>query len=204
MRRCCAARALGRPRGRRAGSADRLRSAGPSVGSSRADRLARTARQALVGAAESAGRARARSRVAAGELAAAASRRTLAAGGLAVTAVDRQARSVRRNLADARRQERRPAHQRAGRPSLARRAVTSRRWRPSERALELFRSVGDRRSEALTLNGIGLAQARTGDESGALDSYETAVALLSDLGDAHGAGRVLANPRHVAPRPRPG
>ena len=31
------------------------------------------------------------------------------------------------------------------------------------------------------------------DEAGALDSYETAVALLTELGDSHGAGRVLAN-----------
>ena len=62
-----------------------------------------------------------------------------------------------------------------------------------EQALEIFRALGDRRSEALTLNGIGLTQARIGDETGALDSYETAVALLSELGDSHGAGRVLAN-----------
>jgi tetratricopeptide (TPR) repeat protein len=45
----------------------------------------------------------------------------------------------------------------------------------------------------LTLNGLGLTQARAGDEAGALDSYETAVALLIELGDSHGAGRVLAN-----------
>ena len=51
----------------------------------------------------------------------------------------------------------------------------------------------DPRGEALTLNGLGLAQARIGDEAGAIDSYETAVALLTELGDSHGAGRVLAN-----------
>ncbi len=63
----------------------------------------------------------------------------------------------------------------------------------AERALETFRALGDRRNEALTLNGIGLTQARMGDEAGAVDSYETAAALLSELGDSHGAGRVLAN-----------
>lgn len=62
-----------------------------------------------------------------------------------------------------------------------------------EGALEIFRRLGDRRGEAVTLNGLGLTQARTGDETGALDSYETAVALLTELGDSHGAGRVLAN-----------
>jgi tetratricopeptide (TPR) repeat protein len=62
-----------------------------------------------------------------------------------------------------------------------------------ERALAIFRVLGDRHGQALTLNGLGLTQARLGDEPGALDSYEAAVALLTDLGDSHGAGRVLAN-----------
>jgi tetratricopeptide (TPR) repeat protein len=62
-----------------------------------------------------------------------------------------------------------------------------------EEALEIFRVLEDRRGKALTLNGLGLAQARIGDEAGALDSLETAVALLTELGDSHGAGRVLAN-----------
>src|SRR4029450_13291055 len=62
-----------------------------------------------------------------------------------------------------------------------------------QQALELFAGLGDRRGGALTLNGIGLTQARMGDEAGALDSYEAAVALLTELGDSHGAGRVLAN-----------
>lgn len=63
----------------------------------------------------------------------------------------------------------------------------------SERALAIFRRGGDRHGEALTLNGLGLAQARTGDEPGALDSFEAAVALLAELGDDRAAGRVLAN-----------
>ena len=64
---------------------------------------------------------------------------------------------------------------------------------PIEEALQIFRRVGDRRGEAVTLNRLGLTQARIGDEAGALDSYEAAVAILTELGDSHGAGRVLAN-----------
>ena len=64
---------------------------------------------------------------------------------------------------------------------------------PIEEALVIFRRVGDRRGEAVTLNRLGLTQARIGDEAGALDSYEAAVAILTALGDSHGAGRVLAN-----------
>ena len=63
----------------------------------------------------------------------------------------------------------------------------------SEQALAIFRALGDTHGTALTLNGLGLTQARIGDEAGALDSYETAVSLLTELGDSHGAGRVLAN-----------
>ena len=64
---------------------------------------------------------------------------------------------------------------------------------PIEQALEIYRRLGDPHGEAFTLNGLGLTQARLGDEAGAVDSYEKAVALLSELGDGHGAGRVLAN-----------
>jgi tetratricopeptide (TPR) repeat protein len=62
-----------------------------------------------------------------------------------------------------------------------------------EEALEIFQVLDDPRGKAQTLNGLGLAQARIGDEAGAVDSLETAVALLTELGDSHGAGRVLAN-----------
>jgi tetratricopeptide (TPR) repeat protein len=63
----------------------------------------------------------------------------------------------------------------------------------SEQALAIYRRLDDTHGTALTLNGLGLTQARAGDEAGALDSYETAVALLNRIGDSHGAGRVLAN-----------
>ncbi len=62
-----------------------------------------------------------------------------------------------------------------------------------EQALQIFRSLGDQRGAALTLNGLGLAQARIGDEASAVDSYETAISLLTALGDTHSTGRVLAN-----------
>ena len=70
--------------------------------------------------------------------------------------------------------------------------MRKRSWTGSRHSRSSGRSVTGE-MQALTLNGIGLTQARIGDEAGALDSYETAVALLSDLGDSHGAGRVLAN-----------
>ena len=131
--------------------------------------------------------ARAGSRVAssAGELAATASKRTAAAGGAAVSAVE----SVQRRHAVAR--EARLLNEQAA--TLRHEGKVEQAVEVGERALQLVRTVGDRRAEALTLNGIGLAQARAGDEVAALDSYETAVALLSELGDRHRAGLVLAN-----------
>ena len=128
----------------------------------------------------------------AGGLAAGASKRTLATGGTAVTTVEKQARALRRELAEARRRSGalRLNEQAAG---LRQEGRYEQALELAEQALETFRALGDRRSEALTLNGIGLTQARTGDEPGALDSYEAAVAILSELGDSHGAGRVLAN-----------
>ena len=110
-----------------------------------------------------------------------------------MTAVESQAKTVRRDFADTRRQERGHAAQRAGSRACARKGSFEQALEVGQQALELFRALGDRRGEALTLNGIGLTQARMGDEAGALDSYETAVALLTELGDSHGAGRVLAN-----------
>jgi tetratricopeptide (TPR) repeat protein len=131
--------------------------------------------------------ARAGSRVAssAGDLAATASKRTAAAGGAAVSAVE----SVQRRRTAAR-AARRLNEQAA---ALRHEGKVEQAVEVGEQALQLARTVGDRRAEALTLNGIGLAQARAGDEVAALDSYETAVALLSELGDRHGAGLVLAN-----------
>jgi tetratricopeptide (TPR) repeat protein len=128
----------------------------------------------------------------ASELAAAGSKRVAAVGGAAVTAVESQARTVRRDVADTRRQsEAKRLNKQAA--VLRQEGALEQALAVGQQALEIFRALEDRRGEALTLNGIGLTQARMGDEPGALDSYETAVALLTELGDSHGAGRVLAN-----------
>jgi len=121
----------------------------------------------------------------AGALAAAAWKRTAAAGATAVSSVT----MVQRRHAAAR--EARRLNEQAA--ALRHKGKVEQAIETGERALQLTRTVGDRRAEALTLNGIGLAQARAGDEVAALDSYEAAVALLSELGDRHGAGLVLAN-----------
>ena len=120
-----------------------------------------------------------------GAAATATSRRLAAASGAAATSIgDAQRRHAAAR--EARRlNEQAAALRHEGKPELA--------LEVGERALQLVREAGDRHGEALTLNGIGLAQARTGDEIGALDSYETAVTLLSELGDRHAAGLVLAN-----------
>jgi hypothetical protein len=103
-------------------------------------------------------------------------KRVFAAGGAAVTGVESRGREL------AARRAARPA------PPTRREAVEA-----GEQALAIFKTLGDSHGAALTLNGLGLTQARMGDEAGALDSYEAAVALLTEIGDSHGAGRVLAN-----------
>jgi hypothetical protein len=59
-------------------------------------------------------------------------------------------------------------------------------------ALAIFRELGDRRSEALTLNNLALALDRTGDQ-GALDLFEEAAAILGELGENQQEGEVIAN-----------
>ena len=135
--------------------------------------------------AQAAARAGRRAAASAGSLAATSSKRTVAVAGTAVSAVE----SVQGRHAAAR--EARRLNEQAA--ALRHQGKVEQAVEVGERALQLVRTVGDRRAEALTLNGIGLAQARAGDEVAALDSYETAVALLSELGDRHGAGLVLAN-----------
>jgi tetratricopeptide (TPR) repeat protein len=123
-------------------------------------------------------------------------KRALAAGGAVVSGVESRAREL-------------VAAKRTARPTLPTRreamrlsqqaAVLRAEERLSEavevgeQALAIFRTLDDPHGAALTLNGLGLTQARMGDEPGALDSYETAIALLTEIGDSHGAGRVLAN-----------
>jgi tetratricopeptide (TPR) repeat protein len=59
-------------------------------------------------------------------------------------------------------------------------------------ALELFRSMGDRRAEALTLNNLALALDRSGDPA-ALDLFEEAATILGELGEDQHEGQVIAN-----------
>ena len=127
------------------------------------------------------------------------SRRALAAGGAAVAAVESRGQEVRRELGARRAEpptaERRPQAMRLNEQAAVLRSEErlGEAIELSEQALAIFRTLGDTHGTALTLNGLGLTQARIGDEAGALDSYETAVSLLTELGDSHGAGRVLAN-----------
>ena len=59
-------------------------------------------------------------------------------------------------------------------------------------ALAIFRELGDRRSEALTLNNLALALDRAGDPA-ALDLFEESATILGDLGEKQQEGEVIAN-----------
>jgi tetratricopeptide (TPR) repeat protein len=59
-------------------------------------------------------------------------------------------------------------------------------------ALALFRELGDRRSEALTLNNLALALDRAGDPE-ALGLFEEAASILGVLGEDQQEGEVIAN-----------
>jgi tetratricopeptide (TPR) repeat protein len=122
-------------------------------------------------------------------------KRAFAAGGAAVTGVESRgrelaARRAARPAPPSRREAMRLSQQAA---VLRAEERLSEAVEAAEQALAIFRALGDSHGAALTLNGLGLTQARMGDEAGALDSYEAAVALLTEIGDSHGAGRVLAN-----------
>ena len=143
--------------------------------------------------------AAARRATAARRLAVSRSRQALATGGAAVSAVASRGQELRRELG-AKRVSRPAGPSRNEAMRLNEQAAVLRSEERFDEALELnekalaiFRALGDTHGTALTLNGLGLTQARAGDEAGALDSYETAVSLLTGLGDSHGAGRVLAN-----------
>jgi tetratricopeptide (TPR) repeat protein len=175
-----------KPRARQAGG--RLRGATTST-SERVGRIDWAGKREAVGRRATVARA----------LAASSSRRALAAGGAAVASVESRGLELRRELG-ARRANTPAAPGRREAMRLNERAAVLRSEERlaeaielSEQALAIFRTVGDTHGTALTLNGLGLTQARIGDEAGALDSYETAVSLLTELGDSHGAGRVLAN-----------
>jgi tetratricopeptide (TPR) repeat protein len=77
--------------------------------------------------------------------------------------------------------------------SLRQQGRTTEALESSERALRIFRELGEQRGEAMTLNSMGLALARQGDVSGAIERYEQALVLLRMIGDVHRQGQVLAN-----------
>jgi tetratricopeptide (TPR) repeat protein len=59
-------------------------------------------------------------------------------------------------------------------------------------ALALFRELGDRRSEAMTLNDLALALDRAGDPA-AIDLFEESATILGELGEQQQEGKVIAN-----------
>jgi tetratricopeptide (TPR) repeat protein len=62
-----------------------------------------------------------------------------------------------------------------------------------EHALAILTSLGDRRGEALTLNGLGLALDRAGHVERAEACFERAAAILGELDERELEGQVLAN-----------
>ena len=65
--------------------------------------------------------------------------------------------------------------------------------RRHEAALQIFRELGDRRAEALTLNNVALAEGRRGDEQTAVARFEEAIEILPDLADREHEAQVTAN-----------
>src|SRR5579884_443623 len=57
----------------------------------------------------------------------------------------------------------------------------------------IFAETGNRRGEALAMNGLGLALADAGEHEAALHHFERARRLLSELGDGEGEAKVLVN-----------
>lgn len=63
----------------------------------------------------------------------------------------------------------------------------------AEIAVRLFASLGDRRREAGALNRLALAFAAAGRPADGIPALQRAAALLAELGEQDGAGRVTAN-----------
>jgi tetratricopeptide (TPR) repeat protein len=60
-------------------------------------------------------------------------------------------------------------------------------------ALEIFRRLGERRSEAPTLNNLALALVATGETDAAVERFEESLAILRELEDEQREGKVIAN-----------
>ena len=61
------------------------------------------------------------------------------------------------------------------------------------RALEILRSVDDRRAVALTQSNLALALSHAGDDAWAIGLFEEAAATLRELGDREHEARIMAN-----------
>ena len=59
--------------------------------------------------------------------------------------------------------------------------------------LELYRHVGDRRGQAVALNGLGVQLTGLGRYSEARACYEESMELWEELGESHGAAAALSN-----------
>ncbi|MBW7881315.1 MAG: tetratricopeptide repeat protein, partial [Caldilineaceae bacterium] len=62
-----------------------------------------------------------------------------------------------------------------------------------ERALALYRELGDRRGEAWTLNSLGVAASLRGQYEQGTEQFEAALRLSRGLGDEHRTSRILNN-----------
>jgi CHAT domain-containing protein/tetratricopeptide (TPR) repeat protein len=62
-----------------------------------------------------------------------------------------------------------------------------------EQALVIYREIGNRAGEGVTLTGIGAVYERTGEYAQALDYYEQALVILRAVGDRAGEGVTLNN-----------
>jgi tetratricopeptide (TPR) repeat protein len=60
-------------------------------------------------------------------------------------------------------------------------------------ALELLRSLGDRRGVALTQSNLALALSHAGDDEWAIGLFEEAAATLGELGDEEHEAQIMAN-----------
>ncbi len=92
----------------------------------------------------------------------------------------------------------RPADTQA--PSLARESTYLRRQGRVDEAVQVaaaavaeFDNAGDARGRALAANSLGIALAQAGRHAEAIDAFDTALAVLAEVGDRHHEGQVLAN-----------
>jgi tetratricopeptide (TPR) repeat protein len=116
----------------------------------------------------------------------------------AVPAVRAAADRAATTAATTKRRLERPATTEA--PSLARESTYLRRQGRVDEAVQAaaaavaeFDNAGDARGRALAANSLGIALAEAGRHAEAIDAFDTALAVLAEVGDRHHEGQVLAN-----------